>query len=146
MIGRPDHAPSEGTMKVSAQSISVEVSAGELIDKITILEIKRERIADAAKLANVEAELETLVRARDAAIRPTAELSRLARHLKDINERLWAIEDDIRDKERARTFDAAFIELARAVYRTNDERAQVKRAINQALGSRLVEEKSYAAY
>jgi len=131
---------------VSALSIAVEVSAGELIDKITILEIKRERIADAAKRANVEAELETLARARDAAIRPSTELAGLTQRLKNINERLWVIEDDIRDKERARTFDAGFIELARAVYRTNDERADVKRAINTALGSRLVEEKSYAAY
>ncbi len=131
---------------MSALSIAVEVSAGELIDKITILEIKRERIADAAKRANVEAELETLARARDAAIRPSAELAGLTQRLKNINERLWVIEDDIRDKERARTFDAGFIELARAVYRTNDERADVKRAINTALGSRLVEEKSYAAY
>lgn len=131
---------------MSALSIAVEVSAGELIDKITILEIKRARIADAAKRLNVEAELETLARARDAAIRPTAELDGLEQRLKEINERLWVIEDDLRDKERARTFDAAFIELARAVYHTNDERARVKRQINEALGSRLVEEKSYAAY
>ena len=131
---------------MSALSIAVEVSAGELIDKITILEIKRERIADAAKRANVEAELEALARARDAAIPPTAELIRLTQRLKDINVRLWVIEDDIRDKERTRAFDAGFIELARAVYRTNDERADVKRAINNTLGSRLVEEKSYAAY
>ncbi|MDA0676014.1 MAG: DUF6165 family protein [Proteobacteria bacterium] len=131
---------------MSALSFAVEVSAGELIDKITILEIKRERIADAAKRANVEAELETLARARDAAIPPTAELIRLTQRLKDINVRLWVIEDDIRDKERTRAFDAGFIELARAVYRTNDERADVKRAINNTLGSRLIEEKSYAAY
>ncbi len=131
---------------MSALSIAVEVSTGELIDKITILEIKRERIADAAKRANVEAELETLARARDAAIPPTAELIRLTQRLKDINVRLWVIEDDIRDKERTCAFDAGFIELARAVYRTNDERADVKRAINNTLGSRLIEEKSYAAY
>ena len=80
------------------------------------------------------------------AIPPTAELIRLTQRLKDINVRLWVIEDDIRDKERTRAFDAGFIELARAVYRTNDERADVKRAINNTLGSRLIEEKSYAAY
>lgn len=130
----------------NAASILVEVPAGELIDKITILEIKAERIADAAKLANVRAELETLRKTRDGAIGPSAELDGLAAKLKAVNEKLWVVEDEIRDCERAKDFGAKFVELARAVYVTNDERANLKRDINQLLGSRLQEEKSYAPY
>jgi len=127
-------------------SISVEISPGELIDKITILEIKLERIEDADKLANVKLEWETLSAARDAAIEPSGELERLSRELKEANERLWEIEDDIRDRERNKDFGDAFVELAREVYKTNDTRAALKREINELLGSRLIEEKSYASY
>ena len=127
-------------------SISVEVSPGELIDKITILEIKLERIKDADKLANVKLEWETLSAARDAAIEPSGELERLSAELKQANERLWRIEDDIRDCERNKDFGDAFVELARDVYETNDTRAALKREINELLGSSLIEEKSYAAY
>jgi hypothetical protein len=127
-------------------SITVEIAPGELIDKITILEIKTERMSDQAKLANVRIELDTLAKSRDAAIGKSAEMDRLSAELKKINEELWVIEDDIRDCERAKDFGTKFIELARAVYFTNDRRAQVKRQINELLGSRLVEEKSYAAY
>jgi hypothetical protein len=127
-------------------SITVEIAPGELIDKITILEIKTERMSDQAKLANVRIELDTLAKSRDAAIGKSAEMDRLSAELKKINEELWVIEDDIRDCERAKDFGAKFVELARAVYFTNDRRAQVKRQINELLGSRLVEEKSYAAY
>ena len=126
--------------------ISVEISAGELIDKITILEIKDGRFEDPAKLANVRRELESLVAARDAALSPSPELTDLTARLKAVNERLWQIEDDIRDCERAKEFEARFVELARAVYMNNDERAALKRRINELLGSRIVEEKSYAAY
>ena len=124
----------------------VEIAPGELIDKITILEIKLERIADSAKLANVRIEYDVLAACRDANIEPSAEMARLTAELKTINEKLWEVEDDIRDLERAKDFGDRFIELARAVYVTNDERARVKREINQLLGSKLVEEKSYAAY
>lgn len=126
--------------------ISVPVSHGELIDKITILEIKSERMTDAAKLANVRDELQLLesLWSRDPAAGTDITAERA--ELKRINESLWEIEDEIRVKERTRAFDARFIELARAVYRTNDRRAAVKRAINVKLGSRLVEEKSYQDY
>lgn len=124
----------------------IEVAAGELIDKITILEIKTERIADAAKLANVRAELETLNASRDAALATSPELDRLTAELKSVNRRLWVIEDDIRDCERAGDFGPRFIQLARSVYRTNDVRADLKRRINLLLGSRLVEEKSYRPF
>lgn len=126
--------------------ISTPVSFGELIDKITILEIKSERMTDAAKLANVRDELQLLsgLWARDPASR--ADISVERAELKRINEALWEIEDEIRLKERDQAFDARFIELARAVYHTNDKRAAVKRAINLKLGSRLVEEKSYQDY
>ena len=127
-------------------SISVEVSPGELIDKITILEIKLERIEDADKLVNVKLDWETLSAARDAAIEPSGELERLSAELKQANERLWRIEDDIRDCERNKDFGDAFVELARSVYKTNDSRARLKREINELLGSRLIEEKSYASY
>jgi hypothetical protein len=126
--------------------IHVPISPGELIDKITILQIKSERMSDAAKLANVRTELALLDatwrQSSHAAVNIDAEWA----DLKRINSALWDIEDHIRDKERARQFDQAFIELARAVYVTNDERAAVKRTINTKLGSRIVEEKSYASY
>ncbi|MDK9719966.1 MAG: DUF6165 family protein [Rhodospirillales bacterium] len=127
-------------------SILVEIPAGELIDKITILEIKAERIADAGKLANIRAELSTLAQTRDQSMPASAGLTDLTAKLKAINEKLWVIEDDIRDCERAKDFGPKFVELARAVYFSNDERARLKRDINQLLGSRLVEEKSYAPY
>lgn len=129
-----------------AKSIAIEISPGELIDKITILEIKLERMTDKSKLANVRIEWETLTRARDGAIAASPQLAQFAAALKKINEALWEIEDDIRDLERAKDFGARFVELARSVYRSNDERARIKRQINDFLGSRLVEEKSYAAY
>ena len=126
--------------------IRVEIAPGELIDRITILEIKAERIADAGKRANVLAELATLSDARAAAIPPDGEIDRLAAKLKSVNEALWKIEDDIRECDRDGEYGPRFVELARAVYRTNDRRAELKRAINLHLGSRLVEEKSYKPY
>jgi len=121
----------------------VPVSWGELLDKITILQIKQERIADAAKRANVTAELDALSAIAGAAM---AQAAALLAELKQVNEALWEIEDHIRDKERDGAFDARFIELARAVYVTNDRRAGLKRDINRQLGSALVEEKSYRPY
>src|SRR6478752_1604659 len=130
----------------SMSLISVPVSHGELIDKITILEIKAAHIRDAAKLANVRAELELLnaTWGKDAASK--VDISAERTQLKAVNEALWDIEDRIRLKEKAQAFDAAFIELARSVYVRNDERAAIKRTINLKLGSQLVEEKSYADY
>jgi hypothetical protein len=122
------------------------VSPGELIDKLTILDIKARRITDPAKLANVRAELEVLKRCWAESPFGTADIGADRAALLAVNERLWVIEDDIRDKERAKAFDARFIELARAVYIQNDDRAAIKKRINVALGSAIVEEKSYAAY
>ena len=129
-----------------ASFISVEIAPGELIDKITILEIKLERISDPAKLQNVRKEWLALTEVRDTTIKVSDQLRLLSDELKTINEMLWKIEDDIRDCERNREFGENFITLARSVYKTNDERAQLKRRINHLLGSRLVEEKSYTVY
>lgn len=126
--------------------IHVPISPGELVDKITILQIKSERMTDAAKVANVRVELKLLEDTWRASSHGKPDISAEWTALKGINEKLWVIEDDIRDKERARQFDAKFIELARAVYFINDERAAVKRQINAKLGSRIVEEKSYKEY
>lgn len=121
----------------------VEVSVGEALDKLTILELKLERIADPAKLANVRNEREALAAALDSAVTPSAALDALKAELFDINAALWDIEDDIRRCEASAEFGPRFIELARAVYVTNDRRAAVKKRINVMVGSRLVEEKSY---
>ena len=125
----------------------VPISPGELIDKITILEIKSARMTDAAKLHNVRTELTLLNETWQAsAFSRQADIGEEWTRLREVNGQLWEIEDEIRDKERAGEFDARFIELARAVYVTNDERAAVKRRINTRLGSALVEEKSYKEY
>ena len=131
---------------MSASAITVEVAAGELLDKITILEIKEAKFTDEAKLANVRAELETLRAARDASLPSTAEIDRAVDGLREVNRQLWEIEDEIREHERQKDFGERFVELARAVYKTNDRRAELKREINDLTGSRLKEEKSYAAY
>jgi len=128
------------------KALSVPVSPGELLDKISILEIKSERIADADKRANVHRELDLLTGLWHAAGLETAEVTKLRADLRALNESLWDIEDAIRDCERRGEFGDRFVELARSVYRTNDRRAAVKRAINEALGSGIVEEKSYAEY
>jgi hypothetical protein len=127
-------------------AVSVPVSWGEIIDKITILEIKSERLKDAAKVTNVRRELDLLAAIRDRNFPDHRELARLAAELKGVNAALWEIEDEIRDCERAKDFGPRFIELARAVYISNDRRATVKRQINTLLDSDLVEEKSYAPY
>ena len=127
-------------------AIRIEVAPGELIDKLTILEIKRERIQDPAKLANVEVERAALQSAYDAAIPASPALLALRAQLRGVNARLWDIEDEIRDCEREQDFGPRFVALARAVYRTNDQRSEIKREINLLLGSSLIEEKSYRAY
>ncbi len=121
----------------------VPVSWGELIDKITILEIKAERIADPVKRANVARELEALSAVRDRGDPPPAALAPLVGALRAVNQALWTIEDDIRECEAKGEFGPRFVELARSVYRNNDRRAALKRQINALLGSELVEEKSY---
>lgn len=128
--------------------VEAPISLGELIDKITILEIKQKNIREADKLRNVDHELNILdakvAQLLDAS--ETAKLQPLKADLKAINETLWDIEDRIRDCERDGDFGPTFIELARSVYFTNDQRAQVKKDINVAFGSELVEEKSYQSY
>ncbi|MBE1161278.1 DUF6165 family protein [Dyella acidiphila] len=126
--------------------IQVPVSFGELIDKITILEIKSRQISDPAKLANVHTELELLNTTWGSHPASQTDISKERARLLAVNEALWDIEDRIRLKEQAQEFDAQFIELARAVYFQNDDRAAVKREINLKLGSQLVEEKSYQDY
>lgn len=128
------------------KTLSVPVSPGELLDKISILEIKSERISDPYKRANVERELDLLTGLWHAEARETAEVTARRAELKAINEQLWDIEDAIRERERAGDFGERFVELARSVYRTNDRRAETKRAINDLLGSSIIEEKSYQAY
>lgn len=128
------------------EQIKVPVSPGELLDKITILEIKSERMTDAEKLVNVRLELSILNKTWSESVRPDSNIERIHADLKRINEALWEIEDDIRDKERAGEFDGPFIELARSVYITNDQRAAAKKELNIHLGSDIVEEKSYADY
>lgn len=128
------------------QIIVAPVSAGELLDKLTILDIKAERIRDADKLVNVRTEQAALRDIRDANGLRGGAIDECVAALKLVNEELWVIEDEIRDCERAKDFGPRFIELARAVYHTNDRRAEIKREINLISGSGLVEEKSYAAY
>lgn len=127
-------------------TIAVPVSFGELIDKITILEIKAERIGDAAKVANVRTELDMLNATWGEHAASATDIADARARLRAVNEALWDIEDRIRVKEKAKAFDPEFIELARSVYVRNDERAAVKREINAKLGSTLVEEKSYEDY
>ncbi len=126
--------------------IHVPISPGELIDKITILQINSERMTDPVKIANVRTELGLLQSTWQSSPHSTHDIEKEWADLRRINEALWDIEDRIRDKEREQRFDQEFIELARAVYVTNDERAAVKKTINTKLGSRIVEEKSYARY
>ena len=126
--------------------ILVPVSFGELLDKISILQIKSERIDDAAKLANIHAELSALDKTWLAHPAAVKDIARLRAALKAVNERLWDIEDNIRLQDKAQAFDADFVALARSVYLQNDERARIKKDINLALGSGYVEEKSYRDY
>jgi tetratricopeptide (TPR) repeat protein len=126
--------------------VTVEIAPGELFDKITILEIKHRRIADEQKLQHVRAELATLTAARDGSVESSPELEQLVRELQQVNETLWEIEDALRLCEGKQDFGPQFVELARSVYRHNDQRAAIKRQINERLGSRMIEEKSYAKY
>ena len=127
-------------------SPKIPISWGELFDKITILQIKLENITSKNALENVEQELKKLQSILTQYCLKTMETTQLEGELRQINQQLWDIEDQIRDKERNNSFDDEFIQLARSVYITNDERSRIKRKINDMLGSELVEEKSYAKY
>ena len=126
--------------------LQVPVSVGEVLDKITILQIKLAHIFDANKRVNIQNELDALLPLVAGDGFTTEEMQGLMAELKSVNEILWDIEDDIREKEAAKSFDAEFIKLARSVYVTNDKRAEIKRQINLATGSALIEEKSYETY
>ncbi|MBE8220079.1 MAG: hypothetical protein HAW65_02060 [Alphaproteobacteria bacterium] len=131
---------------METQGTYIEVGSGELIDKITILEIKAARISDADKLVNVRHELAMLEGVRDKTLPPSNTLTQLAAALKSVNEELWQIEDDIRAREAAQDFGDTFIGLARAVYKTNDKRAALKKEINLLTGAAIIEEKSYTEF
>jgi len=126
--------------------ILVPISVGELLDKITILTIKCERLQDSNQLANVENELKLLEKARDMCLSSTDTVEHLSKQLKAVNVSLWEVENEIRNCERNSDFGERFVELARSVYRYNDHRSAIKREINLALGSTIVDEKSYTDY
>jgi len=127
-------------------ALKIDISVGEFLDKMTILEIKSERIQDSTKLQNVERELDLLRKTWAESTFSSMDVSPNLRELKSVNEMLWDIEDQIRVKEAAQSFDDDFIRLARSVYQTNDLRAVIKRELNRVLGSDLIEEKSYPDY
>lgn len=126
--------------------LHVPVSVGEVLDKITILQIKLAHISDARKRTNIQTELDALLPLVDGGSFASSQMQALTAKLKSVNEELWIIEDDIREKEAAKNFDNEFVQLARAVYVTNDKRAAIKKQINLATGSALIEEKSYEPY
>ena len=128
------------------ENIHIPVSPGEVLDKITILEIKSERMSDPEKVANVKVELALLQETWADSVSEDSVIIAWRAQLKEINQALWKIEDDIRDKERTGEFDERFIELARSVYFTNDRRAKIKQDLNLHLGSEIVEEKFYRDY
>lgn len=127
-------------------TVKVDISYGELLDKISILEIKLEHAIDAAQLANIRSELDLLTRVRRDELRSDPDLDVLCSVLESVNRRLWNIEDNLRDCERRGDFGPRFIELARSVYVSNDERAAIKRRINELLNCSIVEEKIYDSY
>ena len=133
-------------MKARSGTITIEVGAGELLDKITILKIKNRRMTDPAKLANVRNELAVLQRTWQEALLDSVEVAELEKALEAVNLQLWDIEDEIRECEARGDFGERFVELARSVYITNDERARLKKAVNLACDSAIVEEKSYSDY
>ena len=140
------YAPYYNKKGSTMNSPQVPISWGELFDKITILQIKLENLTSKNALENVEQELKKLQSILTQNGSKTMETIQLEGELRRTNQQLWGIEDKIRDKERANSFDDEFIQLARSVYITNDERSRIKRKINELLGSELVEEKSYAEY
>ena len=130
-------------MNTKLNQILAEISAGELLDKITILEIKMEKITDSEKLKDVNKELSLLTKTYDEKIPNKKKVENLVLNLKKINLKLWDIEENKRKAEREKKFDEAFIQLSRDVYKTNDERAKIKLKINEVLGSNIKEVKSH---
>ena len=133
-------------MNKKLDKILAEISAGELIDKITILEIKKIKISDAEKLKDINKELDSLNQTFKQFIPDPSSIQQLIDKLKSINLKLWDIENGKRQSEKDQNFGKEFIELARSVYKSNDERAKIKRMINKSFGSELIEEKSYTQY
>jgi len=131
------------TLQTNCQTISAEISYGELIDKITILTIKSQRITSEEKLKNVRTELASLQETCDTFVGNREDIAHLQALLQEVNENLWDIEDAIRIKERNKEFDDEFIAIARSVYITNDQRCSIKKQIDLLLGSHITEEKSY---
>lgn len=127
-------------------NVSIDISIGEFFDKLTILEIKKERIKNEEKLVNINNELNGLNKLLSEQSFSRADIKNEIAALKEVNEALWVIEDDIREKESQKSFDDRFIELARSVYIENDKRSKIKREINLKLGSDFIEEKSYEEY
>lgn len=123
--------------------LNITVSPGELIDRITILEIKRARISDPDKLRNVNRAYDALSKTLSAAIPVTPRLAKLSKELRSVNEVLWQAEEDLREHESRQNFDGHFIDVARTVYISNDRRSELKRQIDELLGSSLIEEKFY---
>ena len=127
--------------------MKIEVSNGEILDKITILVIKSKKITDPIKLKNINNELDELQPFLDVVnYESNSTVNSLVKELESVNEKLWNVEDKLRDKERSKQFDDEFIKLARDVYFTNDERAKIKKNLNEVTNSKLVEEKSYQKY
>ena len=127
--------------------MKIEVSNGEILDKITILVIKSKKITDPIKLININNELDELQPFLDVVgYESNSTVNSLVKELESVNEKLWDVEDKLRDKERSKQFDDEFIKLARDVYFTNDERARIKKNLNEVTNSKLVEEKSYQKY
>ena len=127
--------------------MKIEVSNGEILDKITILVIKSKKITDPIKLKNINNELDELKSFLDVVgYESNSTVNSLVKELESVNEKLWDVEDKLRDKERSKQFDDEFIKLARDVYFTNDERAKIKKNLNEVTNSKLVEEKSYQKY
>ena len=130
-------------MSTKLNQILAEISAGELLDKITILEIKREKITDSEKLKNINKELSSLTKTSDEKIPDKKRIENLVSNLKKINLKLWDIEENKRKAEKEKKFDKTFIQLSRDVYKSNDERAKIKLKINEILGSNIKEVKSH---
>jgi hypothetical protein len=141
----PAHAPVRRSREARGMNILAPISVGELIDKITILRIKRNKIRDAAKQGNIGRELEQLTQIRLRSELNTAGLSALEDQLFQINLRLWQVEDDLRALDHKGNFGEHFVELARLVYQLNDARMAVKKEINEVTGSAIVEEKFYSS-
>ena len=130
-------------MSTKLSQILAEISAGELLDKITILEIKREKITDSEKLKDINKELSSLTKTSDEKIPDKKRIENLVSNLKKINLKLWDIEENKRKAEKEKKFDETFIQLSRDVYKSNDERAKIKLKINDILGSNIKEVKSH---